>query len=66
LSPRRPDTDDILAVAALRYANGTPRYSQRYIGALFDIDRSHVAHILRRTGAPRRRRYAAKISVLPR
>lgn len=50
---------DILAVASLRYANGTPRYSQRYIAALFGVSRPYVSQVLRRNNKPRRRLYAA-------
>ncbi len=65
LSRRRPDTDDILAVVALHYANGTPRYPLRYIAALFGCGREHISIMMRREGLPRRRRFATKASVLP-
>lgn len=56
--------EDIMAVASLMYANGTPRYPQAYIAALFGVDRAYVARLARRNNLPRRRRYAPKASVI--
>lgn len=56
--------DDIMAVALLTYANGTPRYPQAYIAALFGVDRTYVAHLAERYNLPRRRRYAPKFTVI--
>jgi hypothetical protein len=55
-----PVREDIIAVASLIYANGTPRYPQLYVACLFGISRSRVAQIMRENNQPRRRRYAKK------
>jgi hypothetical protein len=55
----------VIATASLTYANGTPRYPQRYIAALFGLPREYVSLLAARRGLPRRRRYAAKEHVIP-
>ena len=59
-----PVREAIIAVASLTYANGTPRYPQAYIAALFGVSRPYIAQVTRRNNLPRRRRYAPKVAVI--